>query len=434
MGGGVGKFLSETCIYEKKSLSNFSHSILLLDKPEKTTCIDMCLKWEIPIAISKDITHIQNEMKNSDVVILHWWHNPIMCKLLNVFPETKIRLIIWSHVSGCNYPAIPEQFAQLPDKIFFTTPYSYENPFWSEESREKIQKSSKVIYGLGVGTKSNDHISIKKDNACFNIGYVGTLNKSKINENFIEYCKAILKLKSNVKFYLVGDLVNDELLSQIKADSIEEKFELVGYTNEVNKYYEIFDIFAYPLNPYHFGTTENVILEAMSNGLAVVLLNQNTEKYIITDMEDGVLANSIDDYAQKIEFLLDNPEKRLRMGENAIKTIQTKFSIKNNIKELENELEDILKLDKKKFEFKSVFGDNPYEWFLTCLGEDKKIFEDNLTNDKCTAKLSSSKIKPILKGKGKSSIEHFYVTFPNDKKLESLYKLITEKTTRLEDM
>lgn len=434
MGGGVGKFLSETCIYEKKSRSNFNHRILLLDKPEKTTFTDRCLKWKIPFKISNDLVFIEKEIKNADVVILHWWHNPIMCKLLNDFPKIKIRLIIWSHVSGCNYPAIPEQFALLPHKMFFTTPYSYENPFWNEKSREKILKCSKVIYGLGVSAKSDNHISIKKDSDCYNIGYVGTLNKSKINENFIEYCKAILELKNNVKFYLVGDLNNEELLHQIEANNFESKFELVGYTNDVNKYYEIFDIFAYPLNPYHFGTTENVILEAMSYGLPVVVLNQNTEKYILTDMEDGVLANSIDDYAKKIVFLLDNPDKRSLIGENAKISIQRKFSIKNNICNLKNELNDILTLDKKTFEFKSVFGDKPYEWFLTCLGEDKKKFEDSLRNDNYAAKLSLSDIKPILKGKGKSSIEHFYNTFPNDKKLELLHKLIADKTTRLEDM
>ena len=71
---------------------------------------------------------------------------------------------------------------------------------------------------------------------------------------------------------------------------------------------------------------------------------------------------------------------------------------------------------------------------MTCLGEDKKIFEDCLINDNYAAKLSSSEIKPILKEKGKSSIEHFYNTFPYDNKLELLHKLIADKTTRLEDM
>lgn len=427
MGGGVGKFLSATACHDKNSELNIEHQIVLLEKPEKTYFVDYCLEKGIETVILNDYETITEKIKLVDIVIIHWWHNPVMAKFLALFPSIPMRLVIWAHVSGCNYPAIPFAFTQLPHKMFFTTPYSYENPYWEDEQRKKIQSEMPVVYGLGAEYREKNIIKQQAKLAnSFRIGYVGTLSPSKIHPDFIKYCRAVIELIPTAKFIFIGDVTLSQETSQLLVEyNIEEKFEFVGYTNDVDSYLASFDVFGYPLNPYHFGTTENVVLEAMAMGLPVVMLNQNTEKYIVKHRQDGLLADSIEDYAQHMKYLFYYPEERVRLGINAKEKIMNKFNLAINIETMHKKLLKVLQEGKKTFDFVELFGDKPYLWFLSCLGDNKELFLKIIAGRVGLDSLAVIKeIPAILLGQGKSSISHFAEQYPEDEILQKLNLLI----------
>lgn len=427
MGGGVGKFLSSTVCHDKNNELNIEHQIVLLEKPEKTYFVDYCLEKGVETIILNDYETITEKIKLADIVIIHWWHNPVMAKFLALFPNISIRLVIWAHVSGCNYPAIPFAFTQLPHKMFFTTPYSYENTYWNNLQRNKIQSEMPVVYGLGAEYREKNFIKQQAKLAdSFRIGYVGTLSLSKIHPDFIEYCRAVIELIPTAEFIFIGDITLSKQTRELLAKyNIEEKFEFVGYTNEVDNYLASFDVFGYPLNPYHFGTTENVVLEAMAMGLPVVMLNQNTEKYIVKHRQDGLLADSIEDYAQHMKYLFDYPEERVRLGINAQEKIMNKFNLALNLENMYRELLKVLQECKKTFDFVELFGDKPYLWFLSCLGDKKDLFS-KIIADRVEGDLQASmkRIPAILLGQGKSSISHFAEKYPEDEILQYLNLLI----------
>lgn len=429
MGGGIGKFLSETLVFETQNHSDYIHKILLIEKPEKSQFVDICISKDIHVGQINEDTSMRDEMNQADIVVVHWWHNPAMAQFLSVFPQIATRLVVWVHISGCSYPALPFQFASLPHKIFFTTEYSYENPFWNREERKRIETNSAVIYGLGVSAVDDKPVKVNTHNEFFTIGYVGTLSDSKIHPNFAMYCKETLALIPHAKFILLGDLTGSEqLIKQLNELRIRNRFEFVGYTNHVDQYLEGFDVFGYPLNPYHFGTTENVVIEAMSKGLPVVMLNQCTEKYIVTHMHDGLLANTPEEYAAHIKYLHDNPNQRIRLGENAKQTIKSKYDMAKNVDKMHEQFSELVCQPKKTYHFESIFGRKPYEWFLTCLGEDQSLFLKSLGEENDNeVQRKISYCKPILKGKGKSSIEQFAAKFPADENLQ-YWKSLIQKT------
>lgn len=423
MGGGVGKFLSATVCHAKNDELNIEHQIILLEKPEKTYFVDCCLEKGIETTVLNNDETIIEKIKLADIVIIHWWHNPVMAKLLALFPSIPVRLVIWSHISGCNYPAIPFEFTQLPHKMFFTTPYSYENPYWDDEQRNKIQSEMPVVYGLGAEYREKNFVKPQiKQADTFRIGYVGTLSASKIHPDFIEYCRAVIELIPTAKFIFIGDITLSKQTMELLAKyNIERYFEFIGYTNEVDIYLASFDVFGYPLNPYHFGTTENVVLEAMAMGLPVVALNQNTEKYIIEHRKDGLLADNINDYAKQMKYLFDYQEERIRLGKNAQEKIINKFNLTLNIEKMYLELTKVMLCKKKIFDFAQILGDKPYLWFLACLGANKdlflKIIASKVRDDYPTL---IKKIPEILLGQGKSSISHFAEKYPEDDTLRFL--------------
>lgn len=410
MGGGVGHAIADLVTADEQNY----HSIVILQKPEKRQYIKKCEKYGIHIDEEPTIEYINHLLNYVDVVILHWWHHPVMCKFLHDFPSASVRLVLWSHISGCSYPALMYQFANKFAKIFFTSEYSFVNPYWSEEERKEIVDKSSIVYGLGKLTVMEQKIDYTIKGDTVKIGYVGTLAKSKIHPAFPSICKKIIDEIPNAEFYLLGDSESGEWIrKQVKELGIANKLHFEGFVDNVNERLIQFDIFGYPLNAYHFGTTENSILEAMSVGLPVILLNQATEKYIIEQNEDGILADGIDDYVSSVARLVNNENLRKELGYNASRNVKIKFSFEKNLEYFQKLIKEISRLQPQKVEFSDFIGSNPFDWFLSAVQpKDKKYIKRHQLDV----------MQPIFLEKSKSSILHFAESYPTDKKLQEYKK------------
>ena len=417
MGGGVGKAISDTVLYDH----NNQHKILILDKPQKNIFIEKCKDGNIDIVLEKDKIKIEQEIKKADVVIIHWWNHPMMAKLLLNFPIVKARYILWSHVSGCTYPNLDFSFLNRFKKILFTTPYSYENLSWTKEQREQIKKKSKVVYGLGKLEEKAEKKGYCIKNNEPKIGYVGTFTKSKISMNIVTICKKIISKIPNIKFIMLGDLeVANWILEEIKIEGIENNFEFLGYVKDVNPLLIQFDVFGYPLNSFHFGATENAILEAMMVGLPIVCFNQATEKYIIENKKNGLLASNIDEYVNAVITLCEDRELAKRLGMQARKDVQETYDLYSNIEQLQSAIEEILEEEKEEIEFEF---DTLKKYFLTFVREQEKdfILECNQENLECLWNNY-----PIFCEKNKSSLLQFCEYFPEDEWLKEWKEAIIQ--------
>lgn len=432
MGGGVGNALSSLAVYEGINNKESMHSIIILEAPINDRYINFCLENKVPVSMASKVD-MQLEIRKADIVIIHWWNHPAMASFLAFLPEVKSRIILWSHVNGCNYPCLPFEFLEQMDKVLFTTPFSYENTLWTNQQRVLIKKNSSIIYGLGDFSNLLPNPELKKHkNGKFNIGYIGTLSKNKIHPNFIEYCYNVYLQVPNAFFIMVGDEANKNIfLSEANEYGIADRFEFTGYSNQIASELSRFDVFAYPLNPDHFGTTENVLIEAMASGIPVVALNHNTEKYIIGDGQNiGLLANDKHDYANCIKLLHDNECLRMTVAKNAKSYIQDNFTFSKNVKYFRDALKTVISKPKRIANFKNVIGEKPYEWFLTFLGKDKNYFSESIFSESLEIRNKSEeqvkKCSLILRERNKSSISHFSEHFPDDKYLKYWRDIVSE--------
>lgn len=92
--------------------------------------------------------------------------------------------------------------------------------------------------------------------------------------------------------------------------------------------------------------------EAMSNACAIVASNAiGSVPFLVRDSENGMVFKSgcLDSLCEKVEFLLNNSEKRKEISRNALITMQNVWSPNNAVKEFLNLLDYIVKDDLENY-------------------------------------------------------------------------------------
>ncbi len=179
----------------------------------------------------------------------------------------------------------------------------------------KYEDKIRVFFDTGIDVGEEITRDFTKDDVV-RVLYVGKLIRFKGAEMAI---RAILKCNSHVRFDIVGDGVERDLLESIVAElDTDNRIHFHGNVpyQEVENYYLNADIFLYPSLTEASG---NVLLEAMKNSLPIVTVNNGGPRYMCPD--DGTIKVKISSPEQMIEELADGvnklvqaPEERRRMG------------------------------------------------------------------------------------------------------------------------
>lgn len=420
LGGGVGKAILGAVSLQQEI---FDTKIIVLEEPEKKQIIREAQKEGMQIYLHPSKTIVESCIQEADVVIVSWWNHPLMSEFLWEFPKIPCRLVAWIHVNGCTYPYLPFEFPDRFDYVFFTSRYSYENTLWSGEQLEQLRKKSTVILGNGkFSPKTMKYKERCKEKKEFVLGYVGTLNYSKMNKSFVPYCEEAMRRVQNLKVMLVGDAGQD-LVQDINHSENRDKFEICGYMDCVEEAYLSMDALGYLLNDENYGTTENVILEAMAYGVPVIACAGGVEKSILCDKKDGFLVQSKEEFGECVERLAQDSRLRETIRYNARQTVCQKFACEENIKNMVAACLKLCESEKEVHEFESILGATPFAWFLEFTGKDRRRFTVEDANWDSEALKDAN---PIYFGERKSSLKHFLSYYPQDKNLRMLVH-ITEK-------
>jgi len=110
---------------------------------------------------------------------------------------------------------------------------------------------------------------------------------------------------------------------EMEASLLRYPAHFTGYLagEELQRGYASADLFVFPSATDTFG---NVVLEAQSSGLPVIVSDEGGPRELMIDGETGVVfrAGSTSDLVAAIRFLASDPEQIARMGLNARRFIQ----------------------------------------------------------------------------------------------------------------
>jgi glycosyltransferase involved in cell wall biosynthesis len=341
-----------------------------------------------------------------DIIQIEWWNHPALLEFLNTSLNLiKVRLIIWCHISGIYNPKIPDKLIECSDKFIFTSPCSYKsisNRLLSKKYRQNI-----TVISSGGGFDDIPNITESFDDE-LKIGYLGSLNFAKLHPEYIDY---LLEVDDrNIEVNLIGDIINKDVLqSQCIRNSRPNLLNFIGYTTDISNELNKINVTAYLLNPYHYGTAENALLECMAMGIVPIVLNNPAELCIVENLDTGIVVNTKNEFADAIKWVKENPKERKEIGIRAANKVRNNYLLSDMSNSFSNIYSEVIFRDKKEISFRSIFGSKPSDWFLSCQANPEYF---NL--DENIEKINSDFYKYILYEETKGSVIHFSKYFNNN--------------------
>lgn len=431
LGGGGGRVILNYLSKVKDNLF-FLHRVVCLDYANENAIeVARNVGFSLLDNMSEKKRELLDMIADSNIVLIHWWNHPLLYDFLVCTELPPCRVVMWSHISGFHPPYVfTEKIFRYPDLFVFTTPVSYETKDVQNLSDE-IKKKLRAVWSTGGVEYIKD---VKpKAHKCFNVGYIGTVDYCKMHPDFLNMCSQVDI--PNVNFIVCGGPKEKEIQQEAERLGIDGKFTFTGLVSDITKYLSAFDVFGYPLAPYHYGTCDQTLQESMAAGVVPVVLANQMESYMVKDRVTGIVAKDKEEYIKALQDLYHNRELRNKLSQNAKEYAIHTFSLEkmaNEWNKLFNEVLDFPKTVRKWKNSKKGEDISPKDVFLESLGNYGKDFYNYLNAKSENQRIESIKsIKKLAesalwKAETRGTIHHYNYFFRTDKSISVLSQLMRE--------
>jgi hypothetical protein len=253
----------------------------------------------------------------------------------------------------------------------------------------------------------------------FRIGYIGTVDYVKMHRDFLKMSAAARI--PGVRFVVCGGPQDAAIRREAQEAGIAEKFDFLGHVDDVAQVLSGLDVFGYPLAPGHYGTGEQVLIEALAAGVPPVVLDNGPEGYVVADGVTGLVAQKTSDYTAALERLFREPAWRLRLAENARRHARQRFTIEQTAQAWQALFQEALEMPKRPRAWPLACrgaSATAAEVFIAALGEDGAEFARSLDLDNLKLALAADESiahKPgLFRSKTRGSVFHYRSFFPDD--------------------
>jgi glycosyltransferase involved in cell wall biosynthesis len=346
-------------------------------------------------------------VSEADVVQLEWWNHPATIACLCEMRVQPIRLVVWCHISGLHDPIIPQKLIEASHRFILTSACSLNAPGVADVATHVGSRLSVVSSG---SVPADSVLRRRNGSREMSVGYIGSLNFSKLHPDYVEFLAAVSD-SEEFQVRIIGETLNRSVLeTRCREMGRPGLLQFTGYVTDVAKELDSIDTLAYLLNPLHYGTAENALLEAMATGIVPIVLNNAAEKEIVSHARTGLIVSSIGEFGEAIQWLRRNPEQRVQMGARASDEVRQRYCSRTMEASLRAKYREAMSEEKKPIAFPRIFGSTPDAWFLSCRSN-PEAFDQNIRS------MAQSPARFAMLERSKGSIFHFLQYFPHCERL-----------------
>ena len=399
LGGGVGRALLAVARSHRDKGLPIRHIFACHEGPENPQFVDRLLAEGFEVHAPVTPAALDELAAEADLVQLDWWHHPRQCAWL-VKTRVKTRLIVWAHTSGLHVPAIPDAFVRRPHAFLFTTAASMAGGNWPGVGSVECIPSTGGFDDFPPAQRRASRQSLR-------YGFIGSLSPAKLHPDFVNYIEAIEHPGFVLDCY--GDVSSAPAFRRAAAQQ-GSRLRFRGYSRQPGAVLRDLDVFIYLLNPEHYGTTENALLEAMACGVVPIVMDNPVERAIVRHGETGWIIRSRRALRDVIERMNDRPDERRKMSAAASRYVRANFALGKTSDALARCYARVLGQAKRPHHMADVFGATPADWLLTGLGRYRSLLE----HGSARTGLAERRQHSFLYASTKSSPFHFQRCFPDD--------------------
>lgn len=208
------------------------------------------------------------------------------------------------------------------------------------------EKKVHIIYDgveldKGNHTRKVNFINEYKLNSSSLVGLIGRIVEGKGHKEFLMASKEVKKRMPDVKFLIIGGAKGGnggyykEVKEFAKREDLTKNIIFTGWRNDLKSIIADVDLIVQPYTSPE--GLPNILLEAMAFNKPVISTNISGPTDIVISGKTGFLVppGDVQRLAEKIIYLLDNPNIAKTMGENGRRRVESLFDIKKNIKQIE---------------------------------------------------------------------------------------------------
>ena len=197
-----------------------------------------------------------------------------------------------------------------------------------------------------------ERIGYVPENGEIRVGIIGRHDYVKGHDIFIKGAALVAKKHKNVKFLIAGTGEGQDALKELaKKEGISDKLKFCGFIKDIYSFINILDINTITSRSESF---PYVMLEGARLKKPLVAADVGGISDLVEDGKTGYLfeAGDYESFAEKVCGLIEDEEKRKKMGDAIFKRATSVFSSENLALEHMRIYEDVLKRakDKKKYD------------------------------------------------------------------------------------
>lgn len=204
----------------------------------------------------------------------------------------------------------------------------------------KRLESKVILNGIKFPDNPVNHKTIQ--NELFTIGLVSRFTYRKRIDRLINAFKLFLDNDGIGKLVLVGDGESFKTVKKlIKKLGLEESIELTGYQNNVQNYFQSFDVCVHPSDNEGFGL---VAVEAYLEGKPILAFNDSGGlKEVVLPLEPENILNNEKELAERLKFYSENRKLNNSLSEKRRRYAQENFSIERMERDYYNTYKTLIK-------------------------------------------------------------------------------------------
>lgn len=399
VGGGVGTALA-ALVREDKA---HRHDLVCLEAPTRTGAVDAFTAAGGAVHIAPQAATLAAALASADAVQIELWNHPALIAALRSLPPLPLRLLLWCHTAGTSWPCFPLPLLRLAQRVVFTSSVSLRADGIDPRRCAVVSSAAPV-----------DHLPLpvpRDANALPRLGCVGTLSKAKLHPDFVPLLAAALPAGQSVA--MIGDPTEaPALLAECAALGRPDLLHFEGWCSDMPRRLRQLDVLLHLLQPSHYGTGENALVEAMAMGVVPLVWRNAAELELLRGA--GHVADSavVDDLASlrvALEPLLNDGEHRARLSAAVCQHARAQFRTGRLSAQMSEVYRAALAQPKRTLTLAGALGTCPADAFRLFLPAAHGYRDDGtvaLPRDRAEAALMRSPTK--------GSALHFARVFPDD--------------------